>query len=38
MPTLIALNPKAVEFTSKPLKMLIGGQWVMHNFRKKNRN
>lgn len=28
MPTLIALNQKAVEFTSKPLKMLIGGQWV----------
>ncbi len=28
MPTLISLNQKAVEFTSKPLKMLIGGQWV----------
>ncbi|WP_338448488.1 aldehyde dehydrogenase family protein [Niallia oryzisoli] len=26
--TLISLNPKAREFTSKPLKMFIGGQWV----------
>lgn len=28
MSTLIALNPKASEFTSKPLKMFIGGKWV----------
>ena len=28
MSTLIALNRKAVEFTSRPLKMLIGGKWV----------
>ncbi|WP_458414771.1 aldehyde dehydrogenase family protein [Schinkia sp. CFF1] len=28
MSTLIALHPKAVQFTSKPLKMFIGGQWV----------
>ncbi|MFC2949154.1 aldehyde dehydrogenase family protein [Virgibacillus sediminis] len=28
MSTLVALNPKAAEFTSKPLKMMIGGKWV----------
>lgn len=28
MTTLIALNKKAVEFTSKPLKMFIGCKWV----------
>ena len=28
MSTLIALNSKALEFTSKPLKMFIGGRWV----------
>ncbi|MCQ6279502.1 aldehyde dehydrogenase family protein [Bacillus sp. EB600] len=28
MSTLIALNSKAVKFTSKPLKMFIGGKWV----------
>ncbi|MGJ9459660.1 aldehyde dehydrogenase family protein [Oceanobacillus sp. CF4.6] len=28
MPTLVSLNPKAAQFTSKSLKMLIGGQWV----------
>lgn len=28
MTNLVALNPKASQFISKPLKMFIGGQWV----------
>lgn len=28
MTTLVALNPKAAEFATKPLKMFIGGKWV----------
>lgn len=28
MATLVSLNKKAAEFTSKPLKMFIGGKWV----------
>ncbi|MDT8860252.1 aldehyde dehydrogenase family protein [Alkalihalobacillus sp. MEB130] len=28
MSTLIALNSKALEFTSKPLQMFIGGRWI----------